>query len=290
MNGRTCIVTGANAGIGYETALGLARLGARVVMVCRNPQKAERAMASIREKTGNDGLQLAIADLSVQASVRELAAKLLDRLPAIHVLVNNAGLIVAGRKETADGVETTFAVNHLAGFLLTDLLLERLQESAPARIVNVSSAAHQGGHIDFDDLEGRWKYSMWGAYGQSKLANVLFTYELARRLEGTRVTANGLHPGFVRSKFAHNNGLLARGLMLLASPAAISPKRGARTSIYLASSPEVEGVSGRYFASEKPARSNAESHDEATARRLWVVSEAMTSRGARPYEAVDPRG
>jgi len=277
MNGRSCIVTGANAGIGYETTLGLARRGAHVVMVCRNAQKAESAVASIRKKSGNDRVEVALADLSVQASVRDLAAELLERLPSIHVLVNNAGLIVAGREETSDGIETTFAVNHLAGFLLTDLLLERLKESAPARIVNVSSAAHQGGHIDFDDVEGRRKYSMWGAYGQSKLANVLFTYELARRLEGTGVTANALHPGFVRSKFAHNNGLLAKGLMLVASPVAISPKRGARTSVYLASSPEVEGVSGRYFAAEKPARSNAESHDAETARRLWEVSEELTA-------------
>lgn len=281
MAGRVCVVTGASSGIGRETALGLAGLGATVMLVSRAPARGEEALEAIRAETGNDQVQLALADLSVLQSVRDLAGELLERLPAIHVLINNAGQLYTRREETADGIERTFALNHLSMFLLTDLLLDRLRSSAPARIVNVSSVAHEGASIRFDDLECRRRYRPFAAYAQSKLANVLFTYELARRLQGTGVTANCLHPGFVRSNFAKNNGLVARAVMLAASPFAISPARGARTSIHLASSPEVESANGGYFVGARAAQSNLESYDADVAARLWAVSEEMTSAHAR---------
>lgn len=293
MTGRVCLVTGATSGIGRATALGLARLGATVVLHGRDRARGEQALAEIVAETGTSSAELLLADLSSQAGVRQLAAEVLIRHDRLHVLVNNAGVIRTTRSVTVDGHETTFAVNHLAYFLLTHLLLDRLQASAPARIVNVSSSTHRRATIDFDDLHGERRYGGFNAYGKSKLANVLFTYELARRLEGTGVTANALHPGNVATRFGSDNsnllgrllgggirvgGVLARlGVPLLM----LTPERGAETSLYVATSPEVEGVSGRFFEKSAEKRSSDSSHDETAARRLWEMSEQLTGLAAQ---------
>lgn len=269
-------MTGANAGVGKETALALARLGATVVMVARSAERGAAALADARRQSGSEQLSLLLADLSSQASIRQLAADFKAKYDRLHVLVNNAGAIFMRRQESVDSLEMTFALNHLGYFLLTNLLLDVLKASAPARIVNVSSAAHHSGEIDFDDLQAGSNYNGLRAYSASKLANVLFTYELARRLEGTGVTANCLHPGFVGSNFAKNNGLLARLGMTVLRPFALSPAKGAETPIYLASSAEVESVTGQYFEKKKRVQSAAASYDEAMARRLWDASVALT--------------
>lgn len=270
------MITGASSGLGRVTAIELARMGANLTLVCRNRARGENVIAEIREKTGNRTLTLMLADLSVQQSIRELAAAFLDRGEPMHLLVNNAGLFNLKRELTADGIETVFAVNHLSYFMLTLLLLDRIRQSAPARIVNVASAAHRHGTIDFDDLGGERRYRPMRIYGQSKLANILFTYELARRLEGSGVTVNCAHPGAVATGLGANNGALAKLLMPVIGLFMRSPARGAATQIYLASSPEVEGISGKYFVDCKPAQSSAESYDTTVARRLWEVSASMT--------------
>jgi retinol dehydrogenase 14 len=278
MAGKICMVTGANSGIGKVTALELARMGATVVMVCRDKGRAEPVLAEIRRVTGNPSVELMLADFSSQQSIRALATAFKQTYDRLHVLVNNAGAIMFERKRTVDGLESTFATNHLGYFLLTNLLLDQLKAAAPARVVSVSSGAHPFGHINFDDLQGERKWSAWGSYSHSKLANVLFTAELARRLEGTGVTANCLHPGFVRSNFAGASAL-ARTLIKLGSAFSITPEKGAETSIYLATSPEVEGVTGKYFVRKQVARTSREANDPAVARRLWQVSEALTGLG-----------
>jgi NAD(P)-dependent dehydrogenase (short-subunit alcohol dehydrogenase family) len=276
MGDKTCLVTGASSGIGKETALALATMGATVVLHGRDPARSEAALAQIKAASGNPRVELSVADLSSLAEVRRLAEAFLARHTRLDVLVNNAGVIRFRREVTADGLEYTFALNHLAYFLLTHLLLDVLKASAPARVVNVSSDAHYNGHLNFGDLQSERGYNVYGVYAASKLANVLFTYELARRLEGTGVTANCLHPGFVASRFGKDNrgtvGALGRGLLTLLRPFALSPQKGAQTSIYLASSPDVAGVSGRYFANCKPKTSSRESNDVAAAQRLWQVS------------------
>jgi retinol dehydrogenase-12 len=276
MSGKVCVVTGATAGIGRMTAEGLARLGARVILVGRNPRKCAAAVSEIRQATGHSEVESLVADLSSQAEIRRLAEQVRARYPRLDVLVNNAGAYFPQRIETVDGIEMTFALNHLSYFLLTNLVLDRLLASAPARIVNVASNAHKGVRMNFDDLQGRRRYNGWFAYAQSKLANVLFTDELARRLDGTGVTANVLHPGFVASNFFEGKGPLGWIFGQIARVVALSPAQGAQTSIYLASSPEVEGVSGRYFVKQKPVASSPVSRDEAAARRLWKVSEELT--------------
>ncbi len=278
--GKHCMITGASSGLGKVTAIELARMGARLTLVCRNRARGEAIVAEIRHRTGNDAVTLMLADLSVQQSIRELAAALLADREPLHVLVNNAGVFNLRRELTADGIEAVFAVNHLSYFMLTMLLLERLRQSAPARIVNVASAAHRHGTIDFDDLGGARRFRPMRIYAQSKLANILFTYELARRLEGSGVSVNCAHPGGVATGLGANNGALAKLLMPLIGLFMRSPERGAVTQIYLASSAEVEGVSGQYFVDCKPARSSAQSYDLALARRLWEVSERMTGLGA----------
>jgi retinol dehydrogenase-14 len=273
MTGKTVLITGGTGGIGKATAIGLARAGARVGIVGRDATRGEAAAADIRSASGNPSVDVFTADLSSQAEVRRLAAEVLDRYPRLDVLVNNVGGFWAHRHVTADGLEHTFAVNHLAGFLLTNLLLDRLVASAPARVVTVSSGAQSMGRIDFDDLQGARKYSGQRAYNQSKLANVMFTFELGRRLEGTGVTANVLHPGVTRTAFGAEDQAwyfttgsgLARRFMK-------SPEQGAQTPILLASSPEIEGLSGTYFANGKPKEANKLAYDTDAAARLWRVS------------------
>ena len=280
MQGRVCVITGASSGIGRETALALARMGATLGLVCRNRARGEETRVAIRSATGSTDVELFLADLGVQAEVHRLAGELLARYPAIHVLVNNAGVVNLRYTETVDGVETVFAVNHLAYFLLTHLLLDRLGASAPARIVNVASDAHRWGRMNFDDLGWRQGYKAMRVYGQSKLANILFTYELARRLEGSGVTANCLHPGAVATRLGQNNGRIATVLTKMLAPFFRTPAQGAATSIHLASSPAVDGISGRYFSNRREARSSRTAHDRDAARRLWDVSVALTGVGA----------
>jgi retinol dehydrogenase-14 len=272
MTGLTMLVTGGTGGIGKATAHGLAAMGAHVAITGRDPDRAAAAAAEIRAVTGGT-VEVFVADLSSQEQVRDLAQQVLSRLPSIDVLVNNVGGFWATRHVTADGLERTFALNHLAPFLLTNLLLDRLHGGVAGRVVTVSSNAQSLGRIDFDDLQGERSYSGARAYNQSKLANVLFTYELARRLDGSSVTANALHPGVVRTSFgAEDPAGVQRFLVPFMRPFMKSPARGAATSIYVASAPELQQVSGRFFADGKEKRSAERSYDTAVAERLWRVS------------------
>ncbi|HLZ21648.1 MAG TPA: SDR family oxidoreductase [Ktedonobacterales bacterium] len=276
MDGRVCVVTGATSGIGYVTARELARRGATVTVVGRNRDRTARCVAQIRQETGSEAVDSLLADLSSMTQVRALAEAVKARHTRLDVLVNNAGAIFLTRHTTVDGYEMTFALNHLAPFLLTNLLLDRLKASVPARIVTTASVAHTGAKIAFDDPNFQHSfYNAWSAYSQSKLANIMFTYELARRLEGTGVTANAFHPGVVASGFAHNGPLLSVA-MTLARPMMVSAEEGAKTAIYVASSPAVEGVTGQYFTKEHPVRSSKESYNTESQRRLWEVSEELT--------------
>ena len=276
MRGRVVVITGASSGVGRATAHALARLGARLALVCRDRGRGEETLREVARASGNDEIGLFLADFASQQEIRRVASELLDRCPEIHVLVNNAGVFNLRRETTSDGIETVFAVNHLAYYLLTRLLLARLEASAAARIVNVASAAHRSARLDFGDLENERGYRAMSVYGQSKLANLLFTYELARRLEGTKVTANTLHPGAVGTGLGRNNGRFAIVLSRLLRPLLRTPERGAETSIYLAASPKVEGVNGKYFADCRETASSPASLDPADARRLWDVSARLT--------------
>jgi NAD(P)-dependent dehydrogenase (short-subunit alcohol dehydrogenase family) len=276
MAGKTVLITGGTGGTGKATAVGLAALGARVAITGRDLGRAEAAAADIRGSTGNPDVRAFGADLSSQVEVRRLAAEVLEAYPRLDVLINNVGGFWATRHVTADGLEHTFAVNHLAAYLLTNLLLDRLKASAPARVVTVASNAQSLGKIDFEDLQGERTYSGQTAYNQSKLADVMFTYELARRLEGTGVTATVLHPGVVRTGFgAEDPSRIFKLLVPLWRPFMKTPRDGAATSIYLASSPEVAGVTGMYFADSKPQASNKTSYDEVAAARLWHVNAGL---------------
>ena len=280
MTGKVCLVTGANQGIGKETAVALAWMGATVVMTSRDRAKGEAALADVRSRSGRQDAELMLADFGSFASIRQLAADFKAKHDRLDVLVNNAGAIITVRGQTADGFETTFGVNHLGYFLLTNLLLDTVKASAPSRIVNVASRAHLRSEMDFDDLNSRrGRYSAMRTYARSKLANVLFTYELARRLQGTGVTANCLHPGVVRTGFGKNNSgyakLLFQTFQVVARPFILSPEKGAATSIYLASSPEVEGVTGKYFVDCRETQSSPASYDEGAQRKLWEVSEEL---------------
>lgn len=276
MQGRICLITGANSGIGKATAVGIARLGATVVMVCRDQGRGEAVQQEIRAETGNDDVQLVLADLASQPSIHELSREIHERFQKLNVLVNNAGVLLTQRTTTPDGLETTFALNHLGYFLLTNLLLDLLKAGAPSRIVNVSSRAHVRSHLNFDDLQGEQKYSGLRAYGRSKLANILFTYALARRLEGGGVTVNAVHPGTVATNFASGSSRLLDIGMKISHLFMISPVKGADTVVYLASSPEVDGITGKYFARRKEVPSSNESYDEGEQERLWQVSEQLT--------------
>jgi len=284
MAGKTVLITGGTSGIGRATAIGLSELGARVAITGRDLGRVEAAAVEIRLATGNPDVDAFGADLSSQAEVRRLAAQVLAAYPRLDVLVNNVGGFWATRHVTADGLERTFALNHLAAFLITELLLDRLKASAPARVVTVSSAAQSLGTIDFDDLQGERKYSGQTAYNQSKLASVMFTFELARRLEGSGVTATVLHPGVVSTEFgAEDPSRIFKLIVPLYRPFMKTPRQGAATSIYLASSPAVDGVTGQYFAGRKPKPSNKASYDLAAATRLWQVSARLV--GGAPSQS-----
>ncbi len=280
MRGKTCIVTGATSGMGRVTAHALAERGATVIIVGRDPEKGAAMVEQIQHQTGHPVVEFMLADLSSQKAIRQLTEEFRSRHRHLHVLVNNAGALFLTRQESADGIEMTFALNHLAYFLLTNLLLDALKASAPARIINVSSGGHRRGRIDFDDPQGKQRYNGLQAYRQSKLANLLFTYELANRLQGTGVTVDAVNPGFVATNFGFSNFRLNQGLMSLLIRlyrlAAVSPEQGAQTSIYLAASPDVEGLTGKYFQKQTAIPSSEASYDTAAASRLWQVSAELT--------------
>jgi NAD(P)-dependent dehydrogenase (short-subunit alcohol dehydrogenase family) len=276
MTGKVCLITGGNSGIGKATAIGLAKLNASVVIVSRDKDKGEAALIEIRAKSGSRNLDAMTADLSSQDSVRELAHDFTGRYKKLHVLINNAGIFLPRRVQTVDGLEATFATNHLGHFLLTNLLLALLKASAPARIINVTSSAHYGTEMDFEDLQGERKYSGYHAYSQSKLANVLFTHQLAKQLEGTSITTNSLHPGVVRTGFGKDQRGLMSVLVTVARPFMIGPERAAKAVIYLATSPEMEGVTGKFFSRGKEGKSSTQSYDAPAAERLWKVSAELT--------------
>ena len=278
--GKVCMVTGATSGIGKVTARELAQRGAAVVVVGRSQAKSEATVSQLRQQTANPSVDFLLADLSSQQEIRRLAREFESRYSRLDVLVNNAGAIMLSRRESVDEIEMTLALNHLAYFLLTNLLLDILKSSAPARIINVSSNSHERAKLDFDDLQHRSRYWGWRAYARSKLANILFSYELARRLEGTGVTVNAVHPGLVGTNLLANNGALGRLLKVAVGIVGMSPERGARTSIYLATSPEVETVTGGYFFQEQEVPSSGASYDEDDARRLWQLSSDLTGLAA----------
>lgn len=283
VRGKTALVTGANSGLGFQTSLALAKAGAAVHMVCRDPAKAEAARAAIAAEAAEAQLRVWIADLSSQAQLRQLVDQLKTHLTELHLLVNNAGVMNETRRLTEDGLEQTFAVNHLAYFSLTRALSPLLLASAPARIVNVASRAHRRyPPLDLDDPQGEHRYEGWRAYCQSKLANVMFSYALARRLDPQQITVNCLHPGVVATGFAHNNRGLAKWLATLGRPFLRSPARGAATSLHLCLSDQVSEVTGAYFSDERPIRSCPASYDEAAGEALWTYSEALLRRTGWP--------
>lgn len=279
MKDKTCLITGTSSGIGKATALGLAKMGATVVMVCRDRGRGEAARDEIRAKSGNSMVDLLLGDLSSQGEIQRLAQEYKARYPYLHVLINNAGVAPVKRSVTADGIETTLAVNYLAPFLLTNLLLDVLKAGAPARVVNVAGDFHRKATIQFDDLMSETNYNGIRANNQAKLALILFTYEVARRSAGSKVTANCLHPGAVATDAPLKDPDLspfARFMYSLVKPFFLSPEKGAETSIFLASSPEVEGVTGKYFIKKAAVASSPESYDEEIARRLWDTSAKLT--------------
>ncbi len=280
LDGRVALVTGATNGIGRVTARELARMGARTLVVARDAGRGDATAREIRDATGSP-VEVLVADLSSRAEVRRLASEVRRGAPSLHLLVNNAGAIFADRRLSADGVEMTLALNHLAYFLLTLELLPALRAAPEARVVNVSSSIHSRGRIDLDDLQGERDYGMWKAYAQSKLANLLFTRELARRLRGGPVTANALHPGAVASGFGRDHPGLFGRLVALGAPFLLSPEKGARTTLHVATDPSLRGVSGRYFASSRERTPSRAAQDDPTARRLWQVSESLTQPETR---------
>lgn len=276
MKGKTCIITGATDGIGLEAAAALGALGARLVLVGRNRAKGEAVLTALSQRVPGIEAEMHYADLARRDEIKRLGLELLAVAPRIDVLLNNAGAFFAHRAVVEDGLEQTFALNHLGYFRLTKWLAERVISSAPARIVNVASEAHRNAALDFDDLQTARGYNGWKAYQRSKLANILFTRALARRLAGTGVTANCLHPGFVRTSFGDNNrGFWGLGIRLGKLFAAISVPRGAETPVYVASAPEIEGVAGKYFDKCREREPNAAARNDADAERLWKESERL---------------
>ncbi|TLY09534.1 MAG: SDR family oxidoreductase [Thaumarchaeota archaeon] len=292
LDGKTCLVTGATSGIGKETAIGLAKKGATVVLVGRNRDRCESTVKEIKAKINGateNKLSFYIADLSSRTSIHQLAKEYANDHQRLDVLVNNAGVFLAKRTTAIDGIEYTFAVNHLAPFLLTNLLIDILKASSPSRIITTSSIAHEGARIDFDDIEFEKRpYRGIKAYGQSKLANILFTKELARRLEGSGVTANCFHPGAVRTNLLDNNPWYYQLIWAAAGVFFLSPEKGADTAIYLASSKHVEGITGKYFGKRKQVESSTEANDEKVAIRLWKISEKLTGVAENGKEAFSP--
>ena len=277
MTGRVCLITGANSGIGKATALELAKLDATVVIVSRDKDKGEAALLEIRTMSGNKDVDAMVADLSSQDSVRELAHDFKGRYKRLRILINNAGTILPRRVQTVDGLEATFATNHLGHFLLTNLLLDVLKASTPSRIINLTSTAHFAAvGMDFDDLQGEKNYNGYHAYSQAKLANVLFTYQLARILNGTGVTVNCLHPGIVRSGYGKDQGGMFSILVRIGGPLMRSPEKAAREAVYMATSPELEGITGKYFSKGKEERSSDQSYDTGMAEKLWKISAELT--------------
>jgi NAD(P)-dependent dehydrogenase (short-subunit alcohol dehydrogenase family) len=281
LKGKTVLLTGATYGIGKATAFAIAQAGATLVIVARDPQKGKDTVEELKARTGNQSIHLLMADLSRQADVRKLAKEFLETYPRLDVLVNNAGVMLGKRTVTADGLETMFAVNHLAPFLLTNLLLDRLKASAPSRIVGTASTAHKGAVLEFDNLNGEKHFSGYSFYGRSKLANILFTYALARRLNGTQVTANCFHPGVVRTHL-FNSGAGTRFFFVVAWPFLTTPEKAAKTALYLASSPEVAGVSGKYFYKSHEVASSSVSHDVEVQEKLWKASEELCGLRSPP--------
>lgn len=281
MDGKVCMVTGATSGMGEVTARKLAEMGARVIIVGRSPERGTATLQRILAATGNPSVELILADMSSQVQIRQLAQQFKRGYSRLDVLVNNAGAWLTRYQESVDGIEMTLALNHLGYFLLTNLLLDTLKVNTSSRIINVSSYGHARGRINFDDLQFRQKYNGMQAYRQSKLANILFTYELARRMAGTGVTVNVLDPGLVATNFglnnlSPNNGWLKNLLRRAYTLVAISAEKGAQTAIYLATSQVVDGVTGKYFSRMKEVRSAPASYDRESAIRLWQVSKAMT--------------
>jgi NAD(P)-dependent dehydrogenase (short-subunit alcohol dehydrogenase family) len=276
MDGNVVLVTGANSGIGRASALGLAHLGATVVMLCRSARRGERALRWVRKHSGSDDVHLLLGDLSRRQDIVDAADEFKNRYGRLDVLLNNAGILTRTRRLTDDGVELQFFVNHLAYFLLTGLLLDVLHDSAPSRIVNVASTAHSRGTLDFDDLQSEQNYNGWQQYGNTKLANIVFTYELARRLDGSGVTANCLHPGVIHTNLMSNYSKALSGLWYLLQWFFKQPDEGAKTPIYLASSPDVAAESGKYYRDCAPMGTSEVSYDRDVQRRLWEASESLT--------------
>jgi retinol dehydrogenase 14 len=273
MAGKVVLITGGTGGIGKATAIGLATMGARVGVTGRDLARAEHAAAEIRAASGNPAVDAFAADMSSQAEVRRLAVAVLDAYPRLDVLINNVGGFWAHRHATIDGLEHTFALNHLAPFLLTNLLLDRLRASAPSRVVTISSGAQSTGRIEFDDLQGARNYSGQRAYSQSKLASLMFTNELARRLEGTGVTATSVHPGVVRTNFgSEDQAWFFAVISSVVRPLLKTPAQGAQTPVYMASSPDMDDVTGQFFANRKPKTANKVAYDKDMAARLWRIS------------------
>jgi len=277
MDGKVVVITGGTSGIGQVAAESLAAMGARIVLVARSASRAEEAIVRLNRAGPGIAHRYRLADLASLEEIRSVGAQIVSSEPRIDVLINNAGALFNGRKETIDGLEMTFAVNHMAYFALTMSLFDPLTTTPGARIVNTASAAHQGVQLDFDDLQSRRAYKGLGAYARSKLANILFTRELARRLDGAGVTANCLHPGFVATRFGKGAGGLVEAVLPLAKLAAISPEEGAKTLVHLASAPEVEGVTGRYFHQCREVIASAEARDADAAHRLWEASEQLAA-------------
>jgi NAD(P)-dependent dehydrogenase (short-subunit alcohol dehydrogenase family) len=278
MKGKTIVATGATSGIGEAAVLALAGQGARIVIVARDEARGRATMQKIEAKAPGLGHRLHLADLSSIAETRQVGAGITASEPRIDVLINNAGALFSNRRVTPEGVELTFALNHMSYFVLTEALRERLIASAPARIVSTSSTAHQGAKLDFNDLQSANGYGGLKVYGRSKLANILFTRELARRLAGTSVTANCLHPGVVKTRFGESSGGFAGLLIPFLRPFFISPEAGADTIVYLASSPDVVGMTGGYFAKRTLTEPSAAARDDAAAKRLWIESEKLALR------------
>lgn len=280
MNEKICMITGANSGIGKETALELARMGATVVMVCRDRDRGEAALQEIKEESGNDSVELMVADLASQRQIRRLVDDFRNRYEKLHLLINNAGVSMEKRTLTEDRIEYTFAVNHLACFLLTTQLMDPLTAAEEGRIVNVSSGAHRHVTMNFSNLQGEKKFKHWQQYSQTKLANILFTYELARRLDGTGITANSIQPGLVKTEIWNKIGesTLKKFFVRLISPFMQTPKDGAKTLIYAATAPELKHVSGRHFAKCQESIPTDESQDPLHALKLWEISEKLTSK------------